>query len=179
MHSPFSEFLLAFISRMDAAHGTRGDRSLHYGLRVTVPALGEGEATAQIHFINTQRIGSAIDADELARLSDLAKSYGLRLTPGSLSGVYAVTLRSAPAPEVIRAPGLRSEDLLPPPQQPWQDTDELTRAETAARLGCSVRYLRTLTETKQVPVHRISRKVHRYVWGQVKEAWKKLGKPTV
>ena len=69
--------------------------------------------------------------------------------------------------------------MLPPPQQPWQDTDELTRAEAAARLGCSERYLRTLTETHQVRVRRLSRKTLRYVWGTLKEDWAKLGKPKV
>ena len=131
MNSPFSEFLIAFVSRMDVAHNTRGECGLHYGLRVTVPAPGDGEETVQIHFLNTKTIGAAIDADELARLGGLAKSYGLRLTPGSLSGVYSVTLRTAPIIETPRVPGLRSEDLHAP--QPRCDTDELTQAKAAAK----------------------------------------------
>ena len=179
MHSPFTEFLIAFVTRMDAAIARRGCRGMAYGFRAKLPTPGGGQDDLQIHFINfEQQVGSAIDADELTQLADLAKSYGLRLTPGSLSGTYAVTLRTQPAPVIQRQAGLRTEDMLRPadPRDAWKDDDELTRSEAAARLGTTVRYLRTLTETGKIGVRRISRKVQRYVWGGLKADWAKLGK---
>ena len=134
MHSPFTEFLLAFVTRMDAAIARRGCRGMAYGFRAKLPTPGGGQDDLQIHFINfEQQVGSAIDADELAQLADIAKSYGLRITPGSLSGTYAVTLRTQPSPVIQRQAGLRTEDMLRPADQRdvWKKDDELTQAKAA------------------------------------------------
>ena len=128
MQSPFSSFLMMFCERMDAASARRGSLGMLYGFKAKVPP-GSDQWEVQVHFLNHgNSVGSAIDSDELAQLSDIAKSFGLRLTPGSLSGTYTLTLRTAPAPEVKRVPGLRSEDM-----HPLRDKDELTRAKAMAK----------------------------------------------
>ena len=69
------------------------------------------------------------------------------------------------APALASAPRGRSE---------WQDDDELTRAEAAARLGTTDRYFRTQFEAGKVRGRRYSRKTIKYVWGEIREDWKKL-----
>jgi len=56
----------------------------------------------------------------------------------------------------------------------WRDEDELTREEAAARLGTTKRYFRTQFEAGRVRGKRYSRKIIRYIWGEVREDWQKL-----
>lgn len=146
-------------------------------------AQPEGKTVAWwMLFANTQDCGLANAIRDFAVLQGLAAE---RIADIPDDGTVAYEIAAAdlelPSAETLAARFEGPQVLPDPPRQAasgatgWRDDDELTRAEAASRLGCTERYLRTLSERGDVRVKRKSRKLHRYVWGWLREDWAKLG----
>jgi hypothetical protein len=184
MEPRFFPFLLAFVERMNETTSRRGDDDgMICGF--TMKTNGDGnKPSLNVFFVGENKHGSAIDAEDILHLVDVAKSFGLRLMPNGFSGMYSVTLRSAPEPPLKLIEGMRSEDIhevthkrKPVPDKPeseWKDGDEITRAQAIQRLGMTPSYFRDLLAAEKIRVHRVTAKMHKYIWGEVREDWIKV-----
>lgn len=178
MQSPLESFLHEVLARLCYEAG----RGRVLGYAITQP-VGDPSIIWWMPAPNTDT------SDTVEAVRTAAMVAGLVLTP-TLAGDPLVSFYATTAPYI--APTV--EDILarfddapkPLPTPPkgaldkgrgdWSDDDQLTRAEAAARLGISDRHLRTLSERGDVRVERKSRKTHRYLWGEVREDWAKLGR---
>ena len=121
--------------------------------------------TAGMNGFNTNQVLSSKDGsiDAYRLIDPLRKVTEEDIVAHIESSAGLAAIPTAPAPAT--APKARLD---------WPDDDELTRAEAAARLGTTDRYFRTQFEAGKIRGRRYSRKTIKYVWGEVRDDWKKL-----